>query len=249
MTLISRIGSAFLFLAVVLPAVSAHGGGNNNNDNGCGAHEFLLGWKNSCVPHGGRPQRPNPPKGSDCPPSKWYWGDREGCCVPEEPPKHEDPEPQCRRGWKWLTGEHRCCEDNDHPPPGPPPPHPSGNPTPPGPPGHGPPGQGPPGHGPPGQGPPGPPHHNKRSNKSRMAALCPAGLEACPIAKMSTDYECLDTTFELESCGGCVALGKGQDCTAIKGAWNVGCEQGSCKVYTCAAGYKRSADGQSCVAH
>jgi hypothetical protein len=42
------------------------------------------------------------------------------------------------------------------------------------------------------------------------------------------DYECLDTATELESCGGCVSLGSGQDCTAILGAWNVGCEQGHC---------------------
>ncbi|EEB90295.1 hypothetical protein MPER_11515 [Moniliophthora perniciosa FA553] len=52
---------------------------------------------------------------------------------------------------------------------------------------------------------------------------------------------------ELESCGGCASTGEGQDCTAIKGAWNVGCEQGRCAVYTCFAGYKRSADGGSCI--
>ncbi|KAF9481421.1 hypothetical protein BDN70DRAFT_803632, partial [Pholiota conissans] len=52
---------------------------------------------------------------------------------------------------------------------------------------------------------------------------------------------------ELEACGGCPALGQGQDCTKIKGAWNVGCEQGSCLVYTCAGGFRIAADGKSCI--
>jgi len=42
------------------------------------------------------------------------------------------------------------------------------------------------------------------------------------------DFECLDTINELESCGGCASINEGQDCTAIKGAWNVGCEHGRC---------------------
>jgi hypothetical protein len=254
MTLISRISSAIFFLAILLPIVSAHNGGSNNDNhdgnnghdspsNGCGKNEFLFGVKNVCVPIGGPPTRPKPPKGSDCPPTKWYWGEKEGCCVPEQPPKPEEPEPQCRGGWKWLHGEHRCCEDDQ---PKPPTPHPSGKPDNDHP------------HcdfcegndGDDGNGHNGNGHkYNKRNMKSRTVSLCPAGLEACPIASLSADYECLDTNYELESCGGCVALGKGQDCTAIKGAWNVGCEQGVCRVYTCASGYRRSADGKSCIAN
>jgi hypothetical protein len=86
-------------------------------------------------------------------------------------------------------------------------------------------------------------------HKSR-AKLCPTGLNACPISGASGltgDFECLDATNELESCGGCASLGQGQDCTAIKGAWNVGCERGTCAVYTCAGGFRRSSDGKSCV--
>ncbi|KIM44389.1 hypothetical protein M413DRAFT_66908, partial [Hebeloma cylindrosporum] len=52
---------------------------------------------------------------------------------------------------------------------------------------------------------------------------------------------------ELESCGGCTSLGKGQDCTRIEGAWNVGCHEGSCFVYTCAGGFTIGADGKSCI--
>jgi hypothetical protein len=86
----------------------------------------------------------------------------------------------------------------------------------------------------------------------RFTELCPMGLTACPIASLtgpSNDLECLDTTNELESCGGCASVGKGQDCTAIEGAWNVGCELGTCAVYTCASGFKRSHDGTSCIAN
>ena len=57
------------------------------------------------------------------------------------------------------------------------------------------------------------------------------GLTACPIADahgLTNDLECLDTANELESCGGCSSTGQGTDCTAIEGAWNVGCEQGVC---------------------
>ncbi|PPQ64416.1 hypothetical protein CVT26_002123 [Gymnopilus dilepis] len=94
-------------------------------------------------------------------------------------------------------------------------------------------------------------HYNnnwKRSHKSRVASPCPAGLDACPIpGALTNDYECLDTSSELESCGGCASLGQGQDCTAISNAWNVGCDRGSCVVFTCSGGYKIGPDGKSCV--
>ena len=69
------------------------------------------------------------------------------------------------------------------------------------------------------------------SHMSRALQLCPKGLSACPIAVpsgLTGDYECLDTAHELESCGGCASTGEGQDCTAIRGIWNVGCVQGRC---------------------
>jgi hypothetical protein len=36
-------------------------------------------------------------------------------------------------------------------------------------------------------------------------------------------YECLDTQNDLESCGGCAAIGEGRDCTKITNAAGVGC--------------------------
>ncbi|KAI0307746.1 hypothetical protein B0F90DRAFT_1813155 [Multifurca ochricompacta] len=76
-------------------------------------------------------------------------------------------------------------------------------------------------------------HHWKKRNaqKLRVNNLCPNDLTACPIPGfhgLSTDYECIDTKNELQSCGGCSSTGGGQDCTSIRGAWNVGCEAGHC---------------------
>jgi hypothetical protein len=75
-------------------------------------------------------------------------------------------------------------------------------------------------------------------------------LDACPIPTatgLSDDYECLDTSTELESCGGCASLGEGTDCTAIPHAWNVACNRGKCEVSSCAPGYKLSNVGAICV--
>ena len=78
---------------------------------------------------------------------------------------------------------------------------------------------------------------------NKDAKLCPAGLAACPIPGASLGasdaYECLDAMNDLQSCGGCASLGQGQDCTAIKGARWMGCNQGQCEVYSCRAGFKK----------
>jgi len=85
--------------------------------------------------------------------------------------------------------------------------------------------------------------------KSRAVTPCPAGLDACPIPGLTgSDYECVNTKTDLDSCGGCASTGQGQDCGAIEGAWNFGCEEGTCLIYTCAAGYERAYDGKSCIA-
>lgn len=96
--------------------------------------------------------------------------------------------------------------------------------------------------------------HNQRtltkSDKTRLRIdekLCPKNLSACPIdASDKSSYECLDSFTDISSCGGCASLGEGQDCTAIKGAKWMGCEQGSCVVYSCRPGFKLI-DGKTCV--
>ncbi|RDB28903.1 Protein priA [Hypsizygus marmoreus] len=244
MTLITRIAAAVTLLAVVFPLASAHATENK----GCTKKEFWSTLNACCLPIGGPPSPPPPPpQGSNCPPSTHYWGRKQGCCVPRNPPPENGPPPQCPKGWTWTSTVRRC--EPIPTPPSNPPPTPSkyhgGN-------NHGNHGQhdndnggGDHDHGIGYNG-----HRQKRSAhwKSRSAPLCPTGLDACPISSMkSGDYECLDTTTELESCGGCSSIGAGQDCTTITGAWNVGCEQGSCKVYTCAGGYIRARDGKSCI--
>lgn len=179
---------------------------------------------------------------SSCQGDDFWFGDK-GVCLPRGgPPQHHNPpsEKQCPpNNWSWSE-EHDCCTPH-HPNP-PPPRCPNDweweqsslcckkHPQPPKPSGHG---------------------WKRAPETPRNIQQCPMGLNACPITSVNGptgDLECLDTTNELESCGGCAALGEGQDCTAIKGAWNVACVQGSCAVYTCANGYKRSLDGKSCIA-
>jgi len=187
-------------------------GGQGPSD--CQSNEFWFGDKGCCLPHGGPPNSPSPPKGSQCPSSGWYWGKDQGCCVPHNPPPSNNPPPQCPHGWDWISHIFQC-----QPSPSPPshyPPQPSG-------------------------------HHYKRTSKVRTRSLCPTGLDACPIIGQASDYECIDIENDLGSCGGCLETGAGQDCTAITGAWNVGCEQGSCAVYTCVSGYKLASDKKSCL--
>jgi hypothetical protein len=162
---------------------------------------FRWGAKNVCLPNGGPSNSPSPPANTDCP-YNWSWHTGKGCCAPHNPPSTLPP-PQCPRNWNWNTGSF-CC----NPPPSPP--------TPP----HSTPSQAP------GQGN----YHHKRNYRSRNVAPCPKGLSACPISNLTGgDYECVDTLVDLDNCGGCATSGEGQDCNAILGVWNVGCEQSACK--------------------
>ncbi|KAM0788196.1 hypothetical protein ACM66B_001355 [Microbotryomycetes sp. NB124-2] len=101
--------------------------------------------------------------------------------------------------------------------------------------------------------------------------LCPLGEVACPIADSASfemavthhfsapfneysgvmagagGYECLDVQSSLESCGGCASTGEGEDCSAIPHALGVGCEAGTCHVFSCAPGFKPSLSSRSCV--
>lgn len=184
----------------------------------CNNHEFWFPDKGCCVTRGGPSAHPKPPAEKQCPPSGWSWSKDHECCIPHQ---ERRPPPQCSNNWKWSSSD-LCCKKSPYPSQ----PLPSG----------------------------GGSYHGdlKRSlDASRSFTQCPAKLSACPIVTangLTGDFECLDTTHDLESCGGCASVGEGQDCTAIQGSWNVGCESGSCAVYTCAAGFQRSTDGKSCTA-
>ncbi|GAA5894662.1 uncharacterized protein JCM6883_002168 [Sporobolomyces salmoneus] len=68
--------------------------------------------------------------------------------------------------------------------------------------------------------------------------LCPAGETACPIFPRMGTYECIDTSSELENCGGCSSRSLGEDCTTIKGALGLACQSGKCNVFTCQPGFE-----------
>ena len=49
-------------------------------------------------------------------------------------------------------------------------------------------------------------------------------------------YECLDTRYSLESCGGCSSMGEfsaGVNCLALPNSSGVGCDNGTCVVFSC----------------
>ena len=119
----------------------------------------------------------------------------------------------------------------------------------------------------------------RKPRAEKTYSLCPTGETACPIAAApgqalskpaqielsarlipANGYECMDTVRTLESCGGCVSLGEGTDCTKIAHANGVGvrltaanfqltaqCEDGQCVVFTCGAGFRPSLNQSSCV--
>jgi hypothetical protein len=154
----------------------------------------------TCLPYGGPPNPSNPPTGSGCPQSGWYWGEFLSCCLPHYP---NPPSPECPEGWQWDAGSYKCSPIST--PPNPYNPQPSY------------------GYG--------DRRRSKRAQQPRTTDLCPSEMTACPVIGnygVFSDYECIDTAYELQSCGGCSSTGAGQDCTTIRGAWNVGCEYGYC---------------------
>ncbi|KAI0271353.1 hypothetical protein BC834DRAFT_922157 [Gloeopeniophorella convolvens] len=183
----------------------------------CSNEEFWWEPNSCCLPHGGPPSPPPSPPTGSKCPSQDWYWGQQQKCCIPSHPS--PPSPQCPYGWEWNSGVNKCLPIPS--PPSPNPPKPS--------------------HG----------THNykKRDQKFRAHKLCPADLIACPVTGafgLSSDYECIDTLHDLGSCGGCVGAG-GQDCSAIRGVWNVGCESGTCTVYNCMAGYRLSPNGTACI--
>jgi len=69
--------------------------------------------------------------------------------------------------------------------------------------------------------------------------FCPNIQEtACPISANAAGHECIDTQTEITSCGGCESLNEGENCMAIEGADEVGCELGQCRVFSPLPGFQ-----------
>ncbi|KAJ3512435.1 hypothetical protein NLJ89_g3523 [Agrocybe chaxingu] len=189
----------------------------SSNQQNCKGNQFwCVAGQKCCLDKGGPKTPPAPPKGTNCPPTSYYWEPKRGCCVPRNPPPTNPPPPQCPKNWTWYPAIYKCL-----PTPTPPTPPPST-----------------------------PSKYNGGYNNhgyNNHGYGYGYGGHKKRSANLTGDYECLDTATELESCGGCTSQGKGQDCTKIEGAWNVGCEQGSCVVYTCAGGFQIGLDGKTCV--
>jgi hypothetical protein len=62
-----------------------------------------------------------------------------------------------------------------------------------------------------------------RKRDQTAAKICPKSWVACPVFFGSrTEWECVDVTGDLFSCGGCASLsGQGVDCTALPGVNDV----------------------------
>jgi len=97
--------------------------------------------------------------------------------------------------------------------------------------------------------------YSKRSLTGSPNLRCSSGMEACPIiGRSSQSWECVDTQYDLESCGGCIVAShpaynkkEGIDCTAIHGVSDVSCVSGKCLVERCMPGYSIGIDGDSCI--
>ncbi|GAA5993144.1 hypothetical protein JCM10908_001309 [Rhodotorula pacifica] len=77
--------------------------------------------------------------------------------------------------------------------------------------------------------------------RHRIESRCPSSYTACPL---SNGYECIDTSNDLEQCGGC--SGYGTDCTALEGVYAVGCVRGRCEIWACEEGYKYEPRRREC---
>ncbi|WWD06546.1 hypothetical protein V865_004638 [Kwoniella europaea PYCC6329] len=86
-----------------------------------------------------------------------------------------------------------------------------------------------------------------RARNGKKRALCPNGLTACKVSQYQSDsFECIDTTSELESCGGCLHgeynnanAPLGEDCSALPGLARGGvtCNAGQCQAFACKKGW------------
>ncbi|GAA5829221.1 hypothetical protein JCM5353_000963 [Sporobolomyces roseus] len=85
-----------------------------------------------------------------------------------------------------------------------------------------------------------------RRNLSARSLCSASGEEACAI-EGGKGFECIDTSSNLEQCGGCASVA-GVDCTAIEGVEQVGCVQGTCEIWSCADGYTFDSEVQACTA-
>ncbi|KAG8742696.1 hypothetical protein FRC12_015295 [Ceratobasidium sp. 428] len=192
--------------------------------NNCPRGQFWWKQRSCCLQDGGPPSPPLPPRGHWCP-SYWYWHPIQNSCVPVHP---TPPPPSCPPGSTWNPYI-QCCKPDDTPQP--PPPTPSHKP----------------------RSAEEKRAHNAHKKKAKRTqaelTFCEVGHENCPIKGVFSDEsECVDTTSQLNSCGGCTSIGQGQNCLDIPNMEVSTCNVGTCEVLKCKDGYTIGPDKKSCVA-
>ncbi|KAG7529675.1 hypothetical protein FFLO_05481 [Filobasidium floriforme] len=89
------------------------------------------------------------------------------------------------------------------------------------------------------------PTNQARKRDQTSARICPQDWLACPVnSGRKTAWECVQVQTDLESCGGCAALGQGTDCTALQGVDDVSCIAGKCQANSCLRGF--AINGSEC---
>lgn len=91
------------------------------------------------------------------------------------------------------------------------------------------------------------------NQRRSLPKRCPTGQRACAIStapSLANVFDCIDTTSDIESCGGCAypARGEvaGQDCTSLPFVDVVECVAGGCLISSCQRGYALSSNG-TCI--
>lgn len=69
----------------------------------------------------------------------------------------------------------------------------------------------------------------KPKTVKKRAQVCESGMTACPLPNGRKGFECVDTSSNVNSCGGCWATGEGEDCTVFDDMAEAQCIQGKCQ--------------------
>ncbi|WWC87276.1 uncharacterized protein L201_002164 [Kwoniella dendrophila CBS 6074] len=93
----------------------------------------------------------------------------------------------------------------------------------------------------------------KKRQDSKRQSFCPKRMTACTIPGVENSWECIDSSSDLESCGGCTngeytsqvsvnatATATGLDCTSMPGVLMGGstCTNGKCVAFACKKKFK-----------
>ncbi|KAF8743241.1 hypothetical protein RHS02_03165, partial [Rhizoctonia solani] len=78
-----------------------------------------------------------------------------------------------------------------------------------------------------------------------LGLSCASGQQRCKINAGRGGYECINTLFTLDACGGCPPIEgeesdgpSGRDCSEIPNVDQVRCIEGSCEIKSCRSGYE-----------